>query len=414
MNKAIFYASVGGVLEFYDFIVFAIFAAPISAVFFPEVSQVSGLLLTFTVFSAGYLARPLGGLIYGHFGDRYGRKKTFVYSIILMASSTFLMALLPTYAQLGVLAPLLLTLLRLIQGLSIGGEIPGAITFIVETVPARRTLACSLVFFGLVFGIILGGFVHWGLTELMSSSNLLTYGWRIAFGLGGVFGLWGIYLRRKLVETPLFAQVEQAKVKVPAWVVIRDHPLELISGWALMGLVSSGIMTLFLMMPAYSSVVVLPSYVLHWADTGILFIVMMGCVALGYLGDRMSKRLLLLAAAIITLLFSSWFFRGLIAHTLTPWMYALYSMLTFGMATAVVPSVLAESFPTAIRYTGVGMVYNISFATTGGLAPIIVFHWIGITHNPLVPAWYLMGAAACALLGLVIYPRNHFESDVIA
>jgi MFS family permease len=294
VKKAIFYSSIGGVLEFYDFIIFAIFAPAISATFFPSHSQAAGLLLTFSIFAAGYLTRPIGGVIFGHFGDKYGRKKTFTFSIIMMALSTFCIALVPPYSKIGVLAPILLTLLRLAQGASIGGEIPAAITFISETAVKIKTLACALVFLGLVCGIIIGELVSHGLTTLLPPPVMLDYGWRIAFILGGVFGLWGFYLRRKLVETPLFKHMQTLKVKVPFLTVIKKYPLQVFSGWALMGLVSAGIMVLFLIMPAYSKLTNISAGDVWSINTVVLLTVSLASVLFGYLGDKLSKKYMLL------------------------------------------------------------------------------------------------------------------------
>ncbi len=408
MKKSIFYSSIGGVLEFYDFIIFAIFAIAISKTFFPTESQTAGLLLTFSIFAAGYLIRPIGGIIFGHFGDKYGRKKTFTYSIIIMALSTFLIALVPSYSSIGILAPIILTVLRLLQGASIGGEIPGAITFISETTTRVKTLACSIIFFGLVLGIILGELVNMGLTKILSASEVIEYGWRIAFIIGGIFGIWGFYLRRKLVETPLFKDMEKSKVKVPIITVIKKYPLEIFSGWALMGLVSAGIMVLFLIMPAYAKLAKIPMSDVLLINTIVLFLVMALSIIFGYIGDKFNKRYILLMASIITIVFSYKVFNQLVHHDLSLIIYGIFCIFSFGAAVAIVPSVLAESFPTEIRYTGVGIVYNLSFATTGGLAPMIIFYLISSTGNILMPAVYFIAVSIIALLGIALYPKKQF------
>ncbi|MCP3941420.1 MAG: MHS family MFS transporter [Desulfobacteraceae bacterium] len=412
MKKSIFYSSIGGILEFYDFIIFAIFATAISNTFFPAESQVAGLLLTFSIFAAGYLVRPIGGIIFGHFGDKYGRKKTFTYSIIMMASATFLIAFLPSYGRIGILAPIFLTILRLIQGASIGGEIPGAITFISETTSKSRTLACSIIFFGLVLGIILGELVNIGLTKWLPAPDMLAYGWRIAFILGGIFGMVGFFLRRELVETPLFKDIEHSKTKAPFLTVIKKYPMEIFSGWALMGLVSAGIMVLFLMMPAYSKVAGIPAVNVLLINTFILFVVMGLSLIFGFLGDRINKRYLLLISPVVIMIFSYMVFQHLTHHDISLITYALFCLFTMGIAVALVPCILAESFPTQIRYTGVGIVYNLSFATTGGLAPVIIFYLISRTDNILMPVVYLMGVSVIALVGIALYPKNHFDASI--
>lgn len=408
MKKSIFYASIGGVLEFYDFIIFAIFATAISKTFFPAESQTAGLLLTFSIFAAGYLIRPIGGIIFGHFGDKYGRKKTFTYSIIIMALSTFLIALAPPYSSIGILAPVLLTVARLLQGASIGGEIPGAITFISETATKFKTLACSFIFFGLVFGIILGELVNIGITKIMSASEIINYGWRIAFIIGGIFGIWGFFLRRKLVETPLFSDMEKSKVKIPILTVLKKYPLVVFSGWALMGLVSGGIMVLFLIMPAYAKLAKIPMNDVLLINTIVLFFVMALSLIFGYIGDKFNKKYILLMAPMIAIVFSYKVINQLVHNDLFLIIYGIFCVFSYGPAVAIVPSVLAESFPTEIRYTGVGIVYNLSFATTGGLAPMIIFYLIKSTGNILMPAVYFIAVSFISLLGIALYPKKQF------
>lgn len=410
MKKAIFYSSIGGILEFYDFIIFAIFSSAITHNFFPSTSEAAGLLLTLSVFAAGYLVRPVGGVIYGHFGDKYGRKSTFTFSVIIMALSTLCIALVPGYATLGIAAPILLTLFRLLQGASIGGEIPGAITFISETAVKIKTLACAVVFLGLVLGILLGEVVNISLSAFFSEQEMLNYGWRFAFIIGGLLGLWGFYLRRKLVETPFFQSVEQSKVKVPFITVIKKHPLAVLSGWALLGLVSSGIMVLFLIMPSYKNIAGLSDDITSSINTTILLIVTIASLVFGYFGDKINKKYLLLFAGIVAICFSYPTFHYLTQPGQTQlFYYTLFALFSYGIAVATVPAILAESFPTEVRYTGVALVYNLSFATTGGLAPVIIFALINLTGNILMPAYFFMAVAVIGLMGLLFYPKNNFK-----
>ena len=290
-----------------------------------------------------------------------------------MAISTFLIGLVPSYSSIGILAPIVLTALRLLQGASIGGEIPGAITFISETTIKIKTLACSIIFFGLVLGVILGELVNIGLAKMLSVSEVIEYGWRIAFVIGGIFGIWGFYLRRTLVETPLFKDMEKSKVKIPILMVIKKYPLEIFSGWALMGLVAAGLTALFLIMPAYAKLAKIPMIDILLINTIVLFVVMLFSIIFGYIGDKFNKRYILLMSSIITIVFSYKVFDQLVHHDLSLIIYSLFCVFSFGAAVAIVPSVLAKSFPTEIRYTGVGVVYNLSCATTAGLAPIIIF-----------------------------------------
>jgi MFS family permease len=202
--KTLALAALGGALEFYDFIIFVFFATIIGQLFFPpSVPDWLRQLQTFGIFAAGYLARPLGGIIMAHFGDLLGRKKMFTLSILLMSVPTLLMGLLPTYHAIGLLAPVALLLLRVMQGAAVGGEVPGAWVFVSEHVPARRTgYACGTLTAGLTAGILLGSMVATGINTLFTPAELVDWGWRVPFLLGGVFGIASMYLRRWLHETP--------------------------------------------------------------------------------------------------------------------------------------------------------------------------------------------------------------------
>lgn len=208
--KTLALAALGGALEFYDFIIFVFFAAVVGALFFPpDMPEWLRLVQTFGIFAAGYLARPLGGIIMAHFGDRIGRKRMFSLSILLMALPTLAMGMLPTYQTIGIAAPLLLLLMRVLQGAAIGGEVPGAWVFVAEHVPPQRIgFACGVLTSGLTSGILLGSLVATWLNSWLTPQEVLAGGWRIPFFLGGLFGLMAMYLRRWLHETPVFLAMQ--------------------------------------------------------------------------------------------------------------------------------------------------------------------------------------------------------------
>src|ERR1700738_5288271 len=204
--KTLSLAALGGALEFYDFIIFVFFAPVIGQLFFPPgVPDWLRQLQTFGIFAAGYLARPVGGIVLAHFGDLSGRKRMFMLSVLMMAVPTLLMGLAPTYVDWGISAPVLLLILRLLQGAAVGGEVPGAWVFVSEHVPPSRVgLACGVLTAGLTGGILLGSLVATTLNMVMPPEQLTAYGWRIPFLLGGAFGLMSMYLRYLLTETPVF------------------------------------------------------------------------------------------------------------------------------------------------------------------------------------------------------------------
>src|SRR5580704_11727083 len=225
--KTLGLATLGGLLEFYDFIIFVFFANTIGELFFPPgIPDWVRQFQTFGIFAAGYLARPLGGVVMAHAGDLRGRKKMFTLSVFLMALPTLGIGLLPTYAHLGAWAPVLLLLLRILQGAAVGGEVPGAWVFVSEHVPPSRVgLACGVLTAGLTGGILLGSLVATGLNMLMPPEQLSAYGWRIPFLLGGAFGLMSMYLRYLLTETPVFEELRKRRalsVETPLKAVLRD------------------------------------------------------------------------------------------------------------------------------------------------------------------------------------------------
>ncbi len=210
-------------LEFYDFIIYALLASYISKLFFPIQSAITSLLIAFSAYAVGYLARPFGGIIFGHFGDKYGRKKTFTISILIMALSTFLIGILPTYSSIGIMVPILLVLCRIAQGISVGGEIPGTITYVGEAVPEKRGFMTAVIFGFLILGVTIGFIVESLLLEFFTSQSMLTYGWRIPFILGGLFVLVAYYLRRQLIDIKEFNPFVNEEFSLPITKILLTH-----------------------------------------------------------------------------------------------------------------------------------------------------------------------------------------------
>lgn len=211
--KTLGLAALGGALEFYDFIIFVFFATVIGQLFFPpDIPDWLRQLQSLGIFAVGYLARPLGGIVMAHFGDLFGRKRMFTLSIAVMAIATLGMGLLPTYAQIGLWAPVSLLVLRIVQGGSIGGEVPGAWVFVSEHVPINRVgFACGTLTAGLTAGILMGSLVAAAITTVYAPSEISRWAWRLPFLLGGVFGLCAMLLRQWLEETPVFLEMQAAE-----------------------------------------------------------------------------------------------------------------------------------------------------------------------------------------------------------
>ena len=400
--KTLSLSALGGALEFYDFIIFVFFATIVGKLFFPvDMPEWLRLMQTFGIFAAGYLARPLGGIVMAHFGDLLGRKKMFTLSIFLMAVPTLIMGLLPTYAQIGIWAPLLLLLMRVIQGAAIGGEVPGAWVFVSEHVPARNVgYACGTLTSGLTSGILLGSLVATWINSVYTPAEVSDYAWRIPFLLGGVFGLMSVYLRRWLHETPVFAELQQRKQlaeEVPLKAVLRDHRSAVVLSMALTWLLSAGVVVVILMTPTLlqTNYGFAPAVTLK-ANSLAIVMLSLGCIGAGALADRVGAALVFLLGS-LGLLITSWTFYHTVGDR-PDLLYPLYAITGLFVGTiGAVPFVMVKAFPPVVRFSGLSFSYNLAYAIFGGLTPMAVQGLNKI--NPMAPAWYVGGLCA---LGMVI------------
>lgn len=403
-KKLLFLSSLGGVLEFYDFVIYALFSTYISQTFFPVDNRVTSLLITFATFSAGYLARPFGGVLFGHFGDRYGRKKTFTFSILLMAIATFAVALIPSYSSIGITAPILLTLLRILQGLSVGGEIPGAITYVSESMPKRKGFACGIIFFSLIMGLVMGSLIQALLSLFLSEQKMLTWGWRLPFIIGGLFGFLSYLLRRTLEESALFRAIEDETERFPILKVLKLQTLSAFSAIFTVGLGASLIVLLFLFIPSYlTRVLHIPESHYIWYQTANTLLFAILIAVFGVVSDKVSHRLMLFLSAIFSILLAYPIFAIYVNHFSFFLVAFLLSALITGFAWGVIPSHLTNLFPTSIRYSGVAWCYNLGFAIFGGLAPLIAMTLIKKTAWVAAPMLFLIFSGILALFALFIY-----------
>jgi MFS family permease len=400
--KTLSLSALGGALEFYDFVIFVFFAAVVGKLFFPaDMPEWLRLMQTFGIFAAGYLARPLGGIVIAHFGDLLGRKKMFTLSIFMMAVPTLIMGLLPTDAQIGLWAPLLLLLMRVIQGAAIGGEVPGAWVFVSEHVPERHIgYACGTLTCGLTSGILLGSLMATLINSVYTPGEVADYAWRIPFLMGGVFGLASVYLRRWLHETPVFAELQQRKAlaaEIPLRTILREHREAIAVSMLLTWLLSAGVIVLILMTPTLLQTLYgfAPATALQANSLAIVFL-SLGCIGAGALADRFGAgRVFVLGSAL--LLLSSWaLFHTLHEHP--DWLFPLYAFtgLCVGVIGAV-PYVMVKAFPPVVRFTGLSFSYNLAYAIFGGLTPMAVT-WL-LKSYPMGASYYV---AAICLMGFVM------------
>src|SRR4051794_37584901 len=408
-------AALGGALEFYDFVIYVFLAPVIGRLFFPaDMPDWLRLLQTFGIFSAGYLARPLGGIVIAHFGDRLGRKRMFTLSIFLMAAPTLAIGLLPTYASLGIAAPLLLLAMRILQGVAIGGEVPGAWVFIAEHVPAHRFgFGIGTLTAGLTSGILLGSLVAGAINSIYSAGDVAAFAWRIPFIMGGLFGFVSVYLRRFLQETPVFQEMKNRRAlarEVPLKTVLREHRSETLMALALTWVLTAGIVVVILFTPTYLQQVfhVPPHYALQ-ANTGATIAFIAGCLVFGWASDAIGTRASMVFgfAGLLgsSYLFYSWLPDAPVVLNLT---YALTGF--FVGAVTTVPIVAVRSFPAPVRFTGLSFSYNVSYAIFGGLTPVFLSIWLRSTA--MAPAYYVGGLAVLGMLLAFATPPSATEAQV--
>ncbi|WP_374491981.1 MFS transporter [Brachymonas sp.] len=400
-------SSLGGALEFYDFIIFVFYAKLISELFFPrQLDPFWALLTTYGIFAAGYFFRPVGGIVMAHFGDRLGRKRMFTLSILLMALPTFAIGLLPTYAAVGVAAPLLLLAMRILQGVAIGGEIPAAWTFVSEHVPQRHVgLANGVLCAGLNVGILIGSLVALGVERSFSPADIHDGAWRLPFLLGGVLGLVTMYLRRWLQETPVFREMQARRALcegIPLKAVLTRHVGGVVLSMLLTWVLTACIMVALLSTPQLmSGTFHLPRATAFTLQSWAIVAGAVGCVLVGGLCDRFGVGNTLLGVGLLELGACTFYYTGLghMAWGTVAFWYVLMGAGT-GMAAAV-PAAMVRSFPAPVRLSGVSFSYNVCYAVCGGVTfPLIT---VLSRHSPIGGMYYLWGICLLAMLcGLVV------------
>jgi len=395
-------AALGGALEFYDFVIYVFLAPVIGRLFFPaDMPDWLRLLQTFGIFSAGYLARPLGGIVIAHFGDRLGRKRMFTLSIFLMAAPTLAIGLLPTYASIGIGAPLLLLAMRILQGIAIGGEVPGAWVFVAEHVPPHRFgLGIGTLTAGLTTGILLGSVMAGAINTIYGPASVAAFAWRIPFVAGGAFGFVSVYLRRFLEETPVFQEMKARRTlvrEVPITTVLRAHRRETLLALALTWVLTAGIVVLILFTPAYlQQVFHVPAVYALRSNTFATMTFIVGCLAFGWAADRVGTRAAMVVGFGGLLVSSYWFYSWL--PDAPVWLNLTYGLTGFFVgAVTLVPIVAVRSFPAPVRFSGLSFAYNVSYAIFGGLTPVVLTLWARTT--PMAPAYYVGGLC---LLGIAL------------
>ncbi len=412
--RTLILSALGGALEFYDFIIFVFFAVVIGQLFFPpDMPDWLRQVQTFGIFAAGYLARPLGGIIMAHFGDLFGRKRMFMMSILLMSLPTLAIGLLPTYAVIGIWAPILLLGLRIMQGAAIGGEVPGAWVFVSEHVPEKHVgFACGTLTAGLTGGILLGSLVATAVNKAYAPAELLSEGWRVPFILGGLFGLLSVWLRQWLHETPVFKEMQARQMlaaELPLKAVVRDHRPAVILTMAMTWLLSAAIVVMILMTPILvQKLYAIPATVALQANSIATLFLSLGCIVFGALADRFGAGRVLMAGCVMLGYTAMLFYQQMaVAPQHINELYALSGF--FVGVIGVIPSTAVRAFPPVVRFSGLSFSYNVAYAVFGGLTPVLVSLFLPL--DPLAPAHYvLLLSAVGVLIGLYLWRNEEAPS----
>ncbi|WP_445621529.1 glycine betaine/L-proline transporter ProP [Kushneria sp. Sum13] len=415
LNRAIKAAALGNAMEWFDFGVYSYIAVTLGRVFYPSGSAASQLLATLATFAAAFLVRPLGGMFFGPLGDRIGRQKVLAATMIMMAAGTFCIGLIPDYHTIGIMAPILLLVARLVQGFSTGGEYGGAATFIAEYAPDRRRgFMGSWLEFGTLAGYIAGAGIVTALTSLLSDDALLSWGWRVPFLIAGPIGLIGLYIRLRLEETPAFQKQAEAREdesptpRNPLRHMIMNHYRAL--------LVCVGLVLVF-NVTDYMLLSYMPSYLsanlgYDTAHGLVLILLVMACMMIinpfmGKLSDRTGRKPMIFVGCVGFVLLSIPCFLLIGQHSIALVFAGLLIMgLLLTCFTGAMPAALPALFPTDIRYGGLAIAFNISVSLFGGTTPLLAAWLVDTTHNLMMPAFYLMLAGVIGGVTIFLTPET--------
>ncbi|MGB6976074.1 MAG: MFS transporter [Gammaproteobacteria bacterium] len=400
--RGILAGSLGNILEWYDFGLLIYLTPLFAQLFFPTTDKQAATLEVFAIFAVGFICRPIGAVLFGHLGDRVGRSKTLRLSILLITLPTVCVGLLPTYHSIGIYAPLLLLLFRLLQGLCVGGEYTGAIIYLTELAPLnKRAFVASLASTGANLGILLATVVAWSVTHFLSPAQATSFGWRIPFILSGILGFSVLYLRLYIQETLPFRHLQQLQqiARLPVLVALRENWQVTLK---IIGLVCLGA-TLY-----YTTFTYLNNYLVQNSglslDTTLklqsYFVALMLILVpmAGMLCDRLGRKnmFLIFSCGVIIVIVPCFYMlnNGYIPLILVAMgLLTLFSSLEQGTTAATV----VENVPLQVRYTTIAIAYNVGNAIFGGITPLFLAGLVRFTHNPLIPAYYVLIAALITL-----------------
>ena len=410
LRRAATASFMGNFVEWFDYAAYGYLATVIALTFFPQTDATTGLMATFAVFALSFIVRPVGGLIWGHFGDKYGRRSALSWSILIMTVSTFCIGILPGYNLIGLWAPALLLLIRMVQGFSASGEYAGASAFLAEYAPdGKRGFYTSIVPASTAAGLLFGALFVACMHAVMTSENLHDWGWRLPFLLAAPFGLVGRYIRMSLQDSPKFLEMEkrleakECATHAPVRELLTVHRRAVTIGIGVTCLNAVAFYLLLSYMPTYLSTEMGMSEGDSFIASTVSLATYIGLIFLmGKLSDRFGRKTMLVMASVLFLLLTFPLFGMLGNPSLV---VILMIQIAFGAILAMndgtLPCFLAEIFPTRVRFSGFAFSFNVANAVFGGTAPFIATWLIHMTGNKMAPAWYLLAAAAVALVAML-------------
>lgn len=406
--KKILAGSVGNLIEWFDWTIYAAFAIFFSSQFFPPGNETAALLATFAVFAVGFFMRPVGGWLIGLFSDRFGRRNALALTIVMMAVGSLIIGITPTYESIGLVAPLLLVLARLIQGLSLGGEYASATTYLTEIAPNKqRGFYSSFLFMSAALGILCASGLGWILTTTLSKTDMNAWGWRIPFIIGAVGGVVGIWIRQSIAKDDAKNPQEKAKVvQQPLRTLIRDYPIETLR---IIGFSTLSTYAFYVFM-AY-----LPTYAIRHggadpkiafgANTVAIIFYMLMQPFFGYLSDKIGRKPQLITFALGNLLFFYFVMQFVNDSFVTLLLIEMFGLTLYAMYSSIAPAIMAEQFPSNIRAVGIGTPYNLMVAILGGTTPYLLT-WLQSIHMETIFYFIVLVAALISLITFIKMPET--------
>lgn len=417
LRRAATASFIGNFVEWFDYASYGYLATTIAVVFFPEADRTAALLSTFTVFALSFILRPIGGIIWGSLGDRFGRRWALSWSILIMSGASFCIGLLPAWAAIGIWAPIGLLLLRMVQGFSASGEYAGAAAFLSEYAPrGKRGLYTSLVPASTATGLLAGSLLVAMLFQTLGDDALYSWGWRIPFLLAGPLGLVGRYIRVHLEDSPHYRAMAEAsagrtKQSAPLRELLASHKLNVAIAFGVASLNAVAFYLILSYMPTYLSAELgLDKTTSFYASTLALTIYIGSIFVMGHISDMFGRRRMLVIASVLFTVLTVPLFALL--NTGLVWLIVVVEIV-FGILLTVndgtLATFLAELFPTPVRYTGFALSFNSANALLGGTAPFVATWLIAVTGSAAAPAWYLTLIAVGALGAMLISKETAFS-----